>query len=142
MPELSIVYNLLAIGGIGMEIWGFWWLLLYGRRPKKEEYDKWYKKYLNKYPHFVSTEENSTEYYVDVLRQTGLRSKLNELVPIDFINFWKNRKDFAIKLVIIGLFGQIAQIIGSDIIENEPAQIENANQTLGFLLQFFGQSPS
>ena len=105
--------DLLAIGGIILEIWGFWWLLRYGRDPKHSEFEKW--KIQNDFGDgWKLIPENFASMYLD---EENIRTNRQTAVPKDFVKFWKKRKSYAIILVIIGLSGQLAQIIILDLIQ-------------------------
>lgn len=113
--EPPVWVDLWAVIGIGFEIWGFWWLLKYGRTPKNSELTSWLRKngfeesWQAKY-----TNEITTMYLDnDAIQQKDVLSG----VPTNFKKYWNDRKTYSIILVIIGLAGQLMQLLIIDAIK-------------------------
>lgn len=110
--DLAYVTDLIAIGGIGLEIWEFWWLLKYHRPIKHQEYQKWMKKFQNKHGVWLEQGEVSD---LDIEQRYDREYKIQRSrVPKKLADEWDGRKNTAIKLVIIGLAGQIVNIVVLD----------------------------
>lgn len=105
--NIEPILNGFTIIGIVLEIWGFIWLLKYGRTPTEKEYDNWLKK--------KKFDESWKSDYTQI-SDMGLDSPVNKIkdrlssVHVKFPDFWNGRRSWSITLVIIGLFLQIIQV--------------------------------
>lgn len=102
------ILDYIAIAGIGLEIFGFTWLLKYLRSPTWSEHKKW----IDRIPEHKKTEEfwaNTTVYH-DVRKITEEEKTMADNVNIGFLKYWQYRKEIGIFFVIIGLALQIIQI--------------------------------
>ena len=132
--DWSILIDLWAIVGIGLEIWGFVWLLQYGKMPTKLDL----KKFLSNNPKLKNqisknvkttidtkynpeTDDNWEEYVIENIiigiSNPEIRNIQHKDLEDKFRGFWDSRKNMAIKLVIVGLIGQVAQIIHEDVLQ-------------------------
>jgi hypothetical protein len=103
--DFSII---IAIIGIILEIWGFIWLLKYGKKPTKTEYEEWESDRGLDENWRSNDRKNTTSMYLDEGLGYDIQRPTN--VHTEFPRFWNTRRDSAIKLVIIGLIFQIVQL--------------------------------
>ena len=120
------VFYIVAIVGIGLEILGFYWLLKFNRVPKASELVAWAHKHgfgedwvatIPRERYMVI--DNDIDLEIITERETG-----GEMwhIPEEFYNYWQRYRNWAIRLVIIGLFGQILQIFNTDIFVLVPTE--------------------
>ena len=134
MESIELLIDLWAIVGIGLEIWGFWWLLKYGKMPTKSNLKKFLddnielkNKIIESPDNVIGTKydpsgnKNWEEYAIENVMTGILNPEIRNIQHKDiedkFRDFWEGRKNLSIKLVIIGLIGQIVQIIHEDALQ-------------------------
>lgn len=108
--DWSSLIDLWAIGGIVLEIWGFIWLLHWSS-PNIEACTKWFNEKRKPDPendNRWTSKEARIDHIFDLSRNVKNWDDKDAHAFIDFVN---KRKGWAIKLVIMGLAGQIMQIV-------------------------------
>ena len=112
-----LIFDLFAIIGIGLEIWGFIWILRYNRTQKASELVSWALRngYSENWVSEIPREhsmiiDNDLDYEIVTNEKRGGQEWT---VPKEFYEFSEKRRKWSILLVIIGLAGQIIQILGN-----------------------------
>lgn len=101
----------LGITGIGLEIWGFFWLLKYREYINFSKYESWRKNHnYNEISDFDSDESQYITVYVE-MGERGRRSHVMQKIYREYYNLHNGRRQGAIILIIIGLIAQGLQII-------------------------------
>jgi len=108
-------FDLFALFGIGLEIWGFIWILKYNRIQKASDLQSWAikKGYSDQWLWEIHRDrpmilDNDLE--IEMITE---KNKGGEVwsVPTDFYNFCESRRKWSIVLVVIGLSGQFLQVL-------------------------------
>jgi len=119
-----LIFDLFAIVGIALEIWGFIWILRYNRLQKASEVDSWALRngYSENWASEIPREKEMTiDNDIDwEIITDEKRGGERWTVPKEFYNSCERRRKWSIILVVIGLFGQIAQVVSYNIF---PSQI-------------------
>ena len=118
-------YDILAISGIILEIWGFIWVLQYFRRsPPEASLMKWHEKYSPEVGRFEETPEHIEIIHMRMEPDKEKESK-GEMPTITvrsvdkrFYNFWFTRETWSIRLVVFGLILQGIQVTFSFFIQS------------------------
>ena len=114
-----LIFVLFALIGIVLEIWGFIWLLQYNRLQKASELVTWASRH--GYSENWASEIPREKYMVmnndiDYEIITNLKEGGQEWhVPKEYYDHCENRRKWSIRLVVIGLVGQMVQIISTDL---------------------------
>ena len=109
------IFDLFAIVGIGLEIWGFIWILRYNRLQKASEVVSWALR--NGYSeNWLSEIPRETEMIIDddmdwEMITDEKRGGQKWSVPKEYYTLCESRRKWSIWLVVIGLFGQIVQVV-------------------------------
>ena len=118
IESINVIILLSGVGGILLEMLGFWWLLKYTEIIKYDLYQKWLNKH--KYSVIGDYDENPPESTV-VYVEMGIKGRhfieLRKL-HVEFILFYKRRRSLAITFIIIGLLAQIPQVIPSSLLSS------------------------
>ena len=119
MTSSQIFFDLFAIVGIALEIWGFYWLLKFNRIPQASELVVWAHKhgYGENWSSEIPRErkmiiDNDIDLEIITIDKSGGQVWI---IPNEFYNYWQRHRNWSIRLVIIGLCGQILQILSTDI---------------------------
>ena len=114
---MMLIFDLFAIVGIGLEIWGFVWLLRYNRLQKASEFESWALRhgYSKKWAVEIPREwdmviDNDLDYEIIASEKQGGQVWS---IPKEFYDFCENRRKSSIILIVIGLLGQMLQIFGN-----------------------------
>lgn len=108
--EPVLLIDLWALGGIGLEIFGFLWLLKYSQNPTLKDWKNWLTR--NGYEENWKAKKGDNYLEMTVNHVEGHRTfGLPTLVKPEFVNMWLTRKNQAIIFVMIGLSGQFIQVL-------------------------------
>jgi len=108
-----------AIIGIGLEILGFYWLLKFNRLPKASELVAWSRKhgYSEDWVSDIPRERRmimDNDIDMEIITDEKAGGEV-WTIPNEFYNYWQRYRNWSIRLVMIGLSGQILQILSSDL---------------------------
>ena len=112
--DWSVLIDVWALVGIALEIWGFVWLLSWSS-PNKEACTRWFN---GNRKHDPTKDDLWIDKETQIDHIFGLSTQVYNWEDKDahaFVDFVNKRKEWAIKLVIMGLAGQIMQIIHENI---------------------------
>jgi len=106
-------FDLFALVGLGLEIWGFIWILKYNRIQRASDLEKWalrngYSE--NMWNEIPRERDMILDNDVEISGEMNIRGE-RWSVPNDFYNYSESRRKWGIGLVVIGLGGQIIQVL-------------------------------
>jgi len=117
-------FDLFALFGIGLEIWGFIWILKFNRIQKASEFVNWILRqgYSENWVSEIPRErtmimENDLEHD---FHSGELIGNQGWTVPKEYYDYCERRRKWSIALVVIGLTGQILQILSVDLFQFSP----------------------
>ena len=116
-------FDLFALFGIGLEIWGFIWILKYNRIQKASDLQTWAIRngYSEKWLWEIQRERHMIIDDDLEVKMITEKNKGGEVwsVPENFYNYCESRRKWSIVLVVIGLTGQMLQILSVYIIPSQ-----------------------